>query len=240
MNKFGFLSRFEFLQTWASALVSGLSPAVIHNLEKYYAIKKVCYMSTIEDVEGDYLEFGVFTGSSFCHALRCFRKLSRTHPSVAGTKFYGFDSFSGFGPLEEKDKHPFYTNENFETSLLRVERRVRKVAGDMAVHLVPGFFSQSLRHGAQRQGIEKARIVFLDSDTFASTSEALAFCRPVIQQGTFIILDDYFSYRGREDRGVRGAFVHFIAESRITVRQVLTYGMGGVVLIVSRVGSEGE
>ena len=238
MRAFGLLSRLEFLQNWASAFIAGLNPAVVHNLEKYYAIKKVCYLSALEDIEGDYLEFGVFTGSSFCHVLRCLRKLSNIHRSVAATKCYGFDSFAGFGPLEEKDQHPFYTNENFETSLPRVERRVRRAAGDMAFQLVPGLFVDSLRHGAKQRGIEKARIVFIDSDTFTSARQSLAFCRPVLQQGTFIILDDYFSYRGREDRGVRGAFAAFVRESGVKVRQVFTYGMGGVVLIVSQ-GAEG-
>ena len=126
VKPFGLLSRLEFLQNWASAFIAGLNPAVIHNLEKYYAIKKVCYLSALENIEGDYLEFGVFTGSSFSHALRCLRKLSSIHPSVAATKCYGFDSFAGFGSLEEEDRHPFYTNENFETSLPQVERRVRR------------------------------------------------------------------------------------------------------------------
>ena len=234
VKSFGLLSRLEFLQNWASAFIAGLNPAVIHNLEKYYAIKKVCYLSALESIEGDYLEFGVFTGSSFSHALRCLRKLSNIHPSVAATKCYGFDSFVGFGPLEEEDRHPFYTNENFETSLPQVERRVRRAAGNMAFQLISGFFSESLQHGAKQRGIEKARIVFIDSDTFTSARQALAFCCPVLQQGTFIMLDDYFSYRGREDRGVRGAFDEFVRERGVKTRQVFTYGMGGVVLIVSQ------
>ena len=233
MRPFGLLSRLEFLQNWASALIAGLNPAVIHNMGKYYAIKKVCYLSAIEDAEGDYLEFGVFTGSSFCHALRCLKKLSNIHPSVATTKCYGFDSFAGFGPLEEEDRHPFYTGENFRTSLQQVERRVRRAAGDMQFQLIPGFFHESLQHGAKAQGIERARIIFIDSDTFTSTRLALAFCHPVLQQGTFIMLDDYFSYRGREDRGVRGAFAEFVGKAGVRTRQVFTYGMGGVVLVVS-------
>ena len=238
VKSFGLLSRLEFLQNWASAFIAGLNPAVIHNLEKYYAIKKVCYLSALEDIEGDYLEFGVFTGSSFSHALRCLRKLSNIHPSVAATKCYGFDSFAGFGPLEEEDRHPFYTSENFETSLPQVERRVRRAAGDMAFQLISGFFSESLQHGPKQRGIEKARIVFIDSDTFTSARQALAFCCPVLQQGTFIMLDDYFSYRGLEDRGVRGAFAEFVRERGVKTRQVFTYGMGGVVLIVSQ-GAQG-
>ena len=96
------------------------------------------YLSAIEDVEGDYLEFGVFTGSSFCHSIRCYKKLVRLNPKMLNTKFYGFDSFAGFGTLTEDDKHPFYTDENFETSLLTVNRRVQRVADDIKFRLISG------------------------------------------------------------------------------------------------------
>ena len=232
---FGSLLRLELLQDLASIVVAGVDPAVMHNLEKYVALKKVHYLSAMEDTRGDYLEFGVFTGSSFCHSMRCCRKLVRLNPNVAATRFYGFDSFAGFGALPDEDRHPFYTAANFRTSLSRVERRVRKAAGGLAFQLIPGFFSESLKHGARAAGIDRARIIFVDSDTFTSASQALAFCGPATREGTFIVLDDYFSYRGREDRGVRRAFSEFVAESGIKARQVFTYGMGGVAFVVAAV-----
>ncbi len=232
-TQFGFLSKLEFLQDWASALIAGVNPAIMHNLEKYYTLKKVHYLSAIEDVGGDYLEFGVFTGSSFCHSIRCCKKLAKLNPKTRNTKFYGFDSFAGFGTLAEDDKHPFYTDENFATSLQAVNRRVQRVAGDIKFQLVPGFFSDSLKDGAKRLGIEKSRIIFIDSDTYSSANEALIFCMPTVQEGTFIVLDDYFSYRGSEVRGVTRAFNEFIAHSKIKVRHVFTYGMGGAVYVVS-------
>jgi hypothetical protein len=232
-TQFGFLSKLEFLQDWASALIAGVNPAIVHNLEKYHTLKKVHYLSTIEDVEGDYLEFGVFTGSSFCHSISCCKKLAKSNPKTLNTKFYGFDSFAGFGTLAEDDKHPFYTDENFATSLPKVNRRVKRVAGDIKFQLVPGFFSDSLKDGAKQLGIEKSRIIFIDSDTYSSANEALTFCIPTVQEGTFIVLDDYYSYRGSENKGVARAFSEFVAQSKIKVRHVFTYGMGGAVYVVS-------
>ena len=52
------------------------------------------------------------------------------------------------------------------------------------------------------------------------------------------MLDDYFSYQGREDRGVRRAFSEFIDASGIKARHVFTYGMGGVVFVVSKVAQD--
>lgn len=232
-TKFGFLSRLEFLQDWASGIIVGINPAIVHNLEKYYALKKVHYLSAIENMEGDYLEFGVFTGSSFCHSIRCCQKMAYLSTETGRTRFFGFDSFSGFGTLSEDDSHPLYNDENFVTSLDQVNRRVRRVAKGTVYTLVPGFFSDSLKAGSAHYGIEKSRIIFVDSDTYSSAKEALTFCLPTIQQGTFVILDDYFSYRGSKERGVARAFAELVEEARIRVRHVFAYGMGGAVYVVS-------
>ena len=232
-SQFGFLSKLEFLQDWASALITWVNPAIIHNIEKYHTLKKVHYLSTIEDVEGDYLEFGVFTGSSFCHSLRCCKNLSKLNPKILSTKFYGFDSFAGFGTLADDDKHPFYKDENFATSLPAVYKRVHRVAGEIKFQLIRGFFEDSLIGGAIQLGIEKSRIIFIDSDTYSSAKEALTFCVPTLQEGCFIILDDYYSYLGSDQKGVKRAFSEFIAQNNIKVRHVFTYGLGGVVYVVS-------
>lgn len=227
------LLRLEILQDLASAAVSRLHPSAVHNLEKYHALYKVHYMSAIEECPGDYLEFGVFGGSSFCHSIRCCRRLARIKPRVLETRFFGFDSFRGFGPLPEGDRHPSYTDDQFVADVASVERRVRRVGGGFAHRLVPGFFRESLRPGAAHYGIEKSRIVFVDSDTYSSATEALAFCLPTVQEGTFFVLDDYFAWRGSDKRGVACAFAEFVARAGLRVRQVFSYGMGGAVYVVA-------
>jgi hypothetical protein len=57
-----------------------------------------------------------------------------------------------------------------------------------------------------------------------------------VQLGTFIILDDYYSYKGSTSKGVTKAFDEFLSNTGIKVRRVFTYGMGGAVFVVS----EGE
>lgn len=237
-SKFGILSKLDFLQDWLSSLMASVNPAVVHNIEKYHALKKVHYLSSIEELTEDYLEFGVFTGSSFCHSMRCCRSLKKISPDYDRMKFFGFDSFSGFGELDEKDKHPFYTDTNFATDYDRVQRRSQRAAKGLTFQLVKGFFSDSLKEGPESFGISKARIIFLDSDTFSSADEALRFCDSITQVGTFLILDDYFSYAGQEDLGVAAAFRDYQTRTGARVRQVFTYGMGGTVFVVSAVNPE--
>jgi hypothetical protein len=232
-SKFGFISKLNFLQDLVSLILAKINPAIIHNIEKYLIIKKVHYLSAIENIDGDYLEFGVFTGSSFCHSMRCCKAMSKLNPIVLKTKFYGFDSFSGFGKLNEEDKHPFYTDVNFGTSYNKVYKRVEKTRGNLQFKLIKGFFNETLKNKPSFYGITNARIIFIDSDTYSSSKEALNFCAHLIQNGTYLILDDYFSYKGNLDKGVARAFKEFLNETGSSVREVFTYGMGGRVFVVS-------
>tara|TARA_B100000686_G_C16799012_1_gene984502 strand:+ start:2491 stop:3201 length:711 start_codon:yes stop_codon:yes gene_type:complete len=234
-SKFGFLSKLNFLQDFVSSLIARVNPAIVHNIEKYIAIKKVHYLSAIEDIEGDYIEFGVFTGSSFCHSIRCVKNLANINSKILSTKFYGFDSFEGFGELVEEDNHPFYKDTNFEASYDKVNNRVKKVAKGIDYSLIKGFFSETLKQGAKSYDIEKTRIIFIDSDTYSSAIDALLFVLPTVQEGTYIILDDYFSYRGSLKHGVAKAFKEFSEKGHLTHRRVLDYGMGGAVFIISEI-----
>ncbi len=232
-SKFGFLAKLNLPQDIVSFLIARTNPAITHNIEKYQIIKKVHYLSMIEHIEGDYLEFGVFTGSSFCHSIRCYNKLRYLWPE-SDMAFYGFDSFSGFGEIASEDEHPFYTDENFETSYKRVESRVRKVIkNEVRYKLIKGYFDESLKKGAGTFSIKKSKIIFIDSDTYSSANVALNFCIPTIQIGTFIILDDYYSYKGSLSKGVAKAFNEFLDNSKVSVRHIFNYGMGGVVFLVN-------
>jgi predicted O-methyltransferase YrrM len=234
-TQFGFLARFELLQNMASFFFAMLNPAIIHNLEKYAVIKKVIYLTSIEEIDGDYLEFGTFTGSSISHAIRCAKKAKGNFPASDNIRFYGYDSFEGFGELSEDDKHAFYTDQNFNTDYDRVLKRVKKVAGNcFDVKLIKGFFNESLIAGTGKHGISKARIVFIDCDTKSSADDALKYCTPVLQAGTYIIVDDFFSYKGSSEKGVAAALNEFTEKNNLRLRQVFTYGMGGCVFVIDK------
>ena len=230
---FGYFLKLEFLQNLAQNFFANLSPFVSHNLEKYYVIKKALYLSSIENITGDYLEFGIFEGSSFSNAIRCYLKLKKIIDNKISINFYGFDSFEGFGELSEKDKHPIYKDLNFETSYKNVFQRINKVSKNkVKFKLIKGFFSETLIKPPSYYGIKKARIIFVDSDTYLSTFEALNFCITIIQPGTIFILDDFFSYSGSSLKGVAGAFFEFKKKNNLFFREICSYGMGGKMLIL--------
>jgi hypothetical protein len=233
ISPFTIISKMSFLQNIASIFISRINPAVTHNVEKYFAIKKIVYLNSAEQQEGDYLEFGVFTGSSFCHTIRCLMGCEDFNPNQSKSRCFGFDSFDGFGELPDQDMHPIYVDQNFKTEFKIVKKRVDKTIGNWSqATLIKGFFDKTLNVDPSEYGIGKARIVFIDSDTYSSSKAAFNFIKNIVQPGTHIILDDFFSYKGNPSKGVACAFNEFMDQSSLNYRKILDYGMGGIAVVL--------
>lgn len=230
-----FLKNNLFITNVVSWCVTRVPAVVEHNLGKYAAIKKAFYLTGLEQLEGDYLEFGVFTGSSFVCALRTHRRLR--YLGELKTTFYGFDSFSGFGEVSAHDKHPFYIDSIFRVNEKKVTHNIKKKAGTIPVTIVPGYFEDTLKgKTAKDLGVTKARVVLIDCDLKDPATLCLEFLTPILQQGTVLIMDDFFSYRGDEKRGVAGSFNEFCERHpHIKWRKLHDYGYGGVAYIVSSI-----
>ncbi len=61
---------------------------------------------------GSYLEFGIFTGSSFNYAMNLHKNIYKLFGKT-NCDFFGFDSFKGFGSVKEEDEHPMFNDNNF-------------------------------------------------------------------------------------------------------------------------------
>jgi len=233
-SKFGLLSKLTIIQDIASSFIASVDGAIIHNIEKYLALNKIFYYTSTEGIEGDYLEFGVYTGSSFTCAMKCCRKNFKY--LTGGGKFFGFDSFKGFGELDNKDKHNFFQDENFPSSLKLVEKRVKRFRKTFDIQLIEGFFCDSLKDGAASLGITKAKIIFVDSDTYTAAKDVFDFCAPIVQNGTIVVLDDAMSYKGNPNAGESLAFREFIEKNKLIAIDFFSYGVGSKVYILSGVG----
>lgn len=233
---FSFLSKLYFLQNLLGRMVAQLIPPfLVHNLGKYFALKKAFYLVNLEELEGAYIEFGVFTGSSMACAVQC-SKYSRVG-DVKKRKFLGFDSFEGFGDLSKDDEHPFYKNLNFKTDYNSVHKRLSKVLGkknSASLELVKGFFNESC-DGIEpsKYGVEKAAVILIDCDTYDGSKSSFGFIEQTLQEGTVLILDDYFSYKGKSERGIKKAFDEWKLISKFKPRFIDNYGMGGRMFILN-------
>ena len=83
--------RAHWLQTLVVQVLSGVHPAIEHNVGKTLALKKAFYAAALEALPGDYAEFGVFEGTSLIAAFENDRRLRPKE--VPPRTFWGFDSF---------------------------------------------------------------------------------------------------------------------------------------------------
>ena len=65
MNLLKIIKNNLFIQNFVANIATFIPPYLEFSLGKYFAIKKAMYITAHDRTSGSYLEFGVFTGSSF-------------------------------------------------------------------------------------------------------------------------------------------------------------------------------
>jgi hypothetical protein len=127
------------------------------------------------DADGLYAEFGVFRGESI-------NQIARKRQNVI---IYGFDSFEG---LKED-----WTGHDCVKGAFDLSGKLPRVAAN--VHLIKGWFDKTI---PEFLGQHSAPFAFIhcDCDTYEATATVLKLIRSRIQQGTVIVFDEYFGYRG--------------------------------------------
>ena len=128
MNLLSFIKNNLFIQNFFSSLVVLIHPFLENTLSKYTAIKKAMFMNYHDNTFGDYLEFGVFTGSSFNFAMKIDKKMIRIFKRKIDTQFVGFDSFDGFGEIKSNDEHPSFKSATFKVDKKKVIKNIEKNA----------------------------------------------------------------------------------------------------------------
>ncbi|RJQ17483.1 MAG: hypothetical protein C4560_08640 [Nitrospiraceae bacterium] len=229
------LGKMYFLQNMVIDVLSSVHPSIEHNITKIQALKKAFFHCSLEKLEGDYMEYGVFEGTSFISA---FMNDYRINKSRTNRKYIGFDSFEGFKFSEDIDKHPFFREGDFKSSYDFVQKRVSKKLKDRAeFRLIKGYLEDTLKDKTPMDfGVEKIAVSLIDCDLHVPARMALNFMKGSLQEGSIIILDDYFAYKGSMEKGVAGAFELFKDANRhIEFRRMFDYGYGGAGFIVSKI-----
>jgi O-methyltransferase len=230
---FELAKRAHWLQTLLVRLLAAVPPAIEHNVQKTLAIKKALYFAFLEQIEGDYLEFGTFEGTSLIAAFEHDRRFRTA--STPRRAFWGFDSFEGFKYFDERDHHPFFKEGEFASSYEQTQRRLEKrIKGRAEWTLVKGYFEDSIQaKTALDLGIERISVALIDCDLGTPALIALNFMAPALQNGTVLILDDYFAYGGSLTDGVAGAFKTFKdRHSGLIFRRLFDYGHGGQAVVL--------
>ena len=181
---------------------------------------------TWNQVEGDYLEFGVYRGESLVAAYRSLGKNRREHIASgfdsaeyqrwreSPPRFFGFDSFEGL-PQGTAERQVDYSAGAYGCSEAEFKANVSREGVDLGrVITVPGFYDRSLSEETKRKyGLTKAALVMIDCDLYESTVPVLDFLTDLVGQGTVLIFHDWFRFKGRPDCGEQRACREWLARN---------------------------
>lgn len=163
-------------------------------------------------LEGDYFEFGVFEGHSFVIAYSLAERYR-----LQAMRFHAFDSFAGLPEVEGIDAQGFRHFEvgQFACDLPTFMHNISRNGLDQRrITVTPGYYDESLNDETKRKlNARKAAIIYIDCDLYESTIAALDFVTEYIQEGTILMFDDWFCYRGNPDRGEQRAFMEWLAKN---------------------------
>ena len=198
-------------------------------------------------VRGDYLEFGVFEGMGFRLALRSAAKVlprdrrpgqdgRRSQDGAQPPRFFAFDSFQGLPPVDgERDAEVFQPGD-FSTTRQTFEKHTRSASRAFETVVVEGFFDQTLQPALLEQHeLRRAAFVTIDCDLYASTRDALRFVTPLLQTGTVLYFDDWFTSSGDMRLGEAGACREWLSEHpELELVDYGNVGIMGKLFIVNR------
>ena len=226
-----------FIQNFVASIVSLIPPYFEFSVAKYLAIKKAMLITAHDNTRGSYLEFGVFTGSSFNFAMKVNKQIEKLGYGDMDCEFIGFDSFKGFGDVKKDDEHPNYKDHVFIVNEKKVLRNIEKCAKKQKFRIIKGFYQDTIENKTTKDlTIDKARIVMIDCDLKEPTRLALEFIKPSIQEGTIIMFDDYGFFKGSKNKGECGAFTDFRKKyPEILFRRIFDYGYGSRAFIAYRI-----
>jgi O-methyltransferase len=209
---------------------------VIHNLEKARAIKKVFWHLNVDGISGDYYEFGVAHG----HSMRAAELAERTsHSDSLGIKrvsrlLFGFDTFEKFIGDPNLDLHPTWNGESFNAPYGSVKRRFSRSKNVQLFKLDVNSLVSDSNNSFDKFGISnKAAVILFDMDLYGPTKSALFWMSDLIQQGTFLIFDEFFAFGGDQDKGEARALKEFLEDhNEFLIREFANYGSGGKIFVV--------
>ena len=178
---------------------------------------------------GDYIEFGSYLGGSLIQAYFASRRvldelasgcwdhafddkksvLSGFQRSWDEMRFISFDSFQGMPEPGAVDAvYRVFPKGSYACSEEEFRANVRKYGiPDEKVVSVPGFFRDTLNDDMARSlGLRQLSIIHIDSDLYESARDALRFCTPFLCDGTILVFDEWFQFRGNPSLGEQRAF----------------------------------
>ncbi|MGF1634303.1 MAG: TylF/MycF/NovP-related O-methyltransferase [Phycisphaerae bacterium] len=184
---------------------------------------------------GDYLEFGVYNGSSLACAYHATQRAGAGH-----MRLFGFDSFEGLPDnAHDQDGGLWHA-----TQFCMAEANARAYLRDHGVtfdrtHLIKGWFDDTCSPTTlAKHQIRQVGLLMIDCDLYSSAKTALTFAGPLLQQTSIILFDDWRSADLHvRNMGEKKAFDEFLADNpQFTAEPFGDYGSASQCFVVRRAG----
>lgn len=198
-----------------------------------------------ELIEGDIIEFGVYTGRSLA-LLSYYHEINKKsiHPINFERKIVGFDSFTG---LSDSNNHPrwkkgmFSINHSYHPMLNIGDDVSSKVIYELfkecklsEPYIETGKFSDTLPNTINSK-YNKAALIHIDCDLYDSTKTVLSEIELILQEGTVLLFDDWFNFKANKNKGEQKAFYEFFENqnkwSYIEYKTYATFGKSFIITI---------
>lgn len=154
-----------------------------------------------------------YSEGSSSEADRDFHTLQFKKP----VRYIAFDSFCGLPSLEEADQgHSRFRQGRYnfaEEDFIRNVLSHSKLPRNRLI-TVPGFYEDTLNDELYAAlDLTSASVVMIDCDLYSSALDVLKFITPLIVDGTILIFDDWYTYKGSPYHGERLATQEFLKKN---------------------------
>jgi len=193
--------------------LSNLAGEFVSKANVFRMVREFARYSNID--RGYYMEFGIMNGSTAIVAYRQLRGIV--------TDIFGFDTFTGHPEQTPEDKThagyaPYFYPGNYKSAGVEFSRaniRAETMIPDGNLHLFQGLFSDTLPKFNRSTLAEKGFpvCILVDCDLYSSAVDVFKFLTPILRTGTWLLLDDYWCYRGDPKLGVRRALDEWLEEN---------------------------
>jgi hypothetical protein len=159
---------------------------------------------SVNDISGDYVEFGSWGANSITAAYEAVRDIGRPR------HLWAFDSFQALPPVthprDARWKGPGFGQggvDRFHEAC--AERGVPREA----YTAVEGYYDATLPPLGADGAPADIALVYVDCNMYTSTVTVFDFLAPRLKHGMIVAFDDYFLYTARELSGERAALREF-------------------------------
>jgi hypothetical protein len=136
---------------------------------------------------GDYVEFGVYNGTSMGCMFDALKQL-RLHQ----VRLFGFDSFKGLPPDIAEDDGGVWKPGQFECPKeIAIENLAAKGVPPSRVCLIEGWYKDTLNPAVSCLEEKSVSVVMLDCDAYSSSKIALNFIHPFLKDISALFFDDW-------------------------------------------------